>query len=194
MGESLLAVTAKVMPSGKLSVTPASETVGAALAEGGAGKTVLADIMMTKARSRAEEKEKWEMRNAKVDAGRGGSLITKGGFLVGAQQRVKISVEDQFGVARLEAGAVVLHHLIRVQDVGADLVAPFGGDVLAFEARLLLCLALQLLLQQARLQDLERGLFVTALRALVLAGFFVAGRSRHTGCYRDWSSDVCLPI
>src|SRR3989337_883975 len=25
----------------------------------------------------------------------------------------------------------------------------------------------------------------------VIAGFCVASRSRHTRCYRDWSSDVC---
>src|SRR3989337_3617270 len=24
--------------------------------------------------------------------------------------------------------------------------------------------------------------------------FFFASRRRHTRCYRDWSSDVCLPI
>ena len=127
MGESLLALTAKVIPLGKLSVTPASETVGAALAETRAGKHVVTDITMTKARTRRG-------RNEKADAGREDSLITKGGFLVGVQQRVKVSVEDQLGVACLEAGAVVFHHLIRVQDVGADLVAPFGGHVLAFQA------------------------------------------------------------
>src|SRR5207245_5696514 len=24
--------------------------------------------------------------------------------------------------------------------------------------------------------------------------FFISSRRRHTRCYRDWSSDVCLPI
>src|SRR5438132_7536577 len=72
MGESLLADTAKVMPSGKLSLTPASETVGAVPAETRAGKSVVADITMAAARRRAGRKEKWEMRNAKVDAGRPG--------------------------------------------------------------------------------------------------------------------------
>src|SRR6058998_2476057 len=58
MGESLLAVTAKLMPSGKLSVTPASETVGAVLAEARAGKTTVADITMIKARRSASENGK----------------------------------------------------------------------------------------------------------------------------------------
>ena len=84
IGESLLAFTAKVMPLGKLSVTPASDIVGAALAETGAGESVVADIAMIKTRSDANRNEKWGKRNEKVGAGRGGSLITKGGFLVGA--------------------------------------------------------------------------------------------------------------
>ena len=83
MGESLLALTAKVMPLGKLSVTPASEIVGAVLAEVRAGKTKIADITMIKARSTASENGKCEMGKGKWDAGREDSLITKGRFLVG---------------------------------------------------------------------------------------------------------------
>src|SRR2546425_8867835 len=70
MGESLLALTAKVMPLGKLSVTPASETVGAALAEARAGKTVVADRTMIELRSSAAGNEKCETGNGETEARR----------------------------------------------------------------------------------------------------------------------------
>src|SRR3989304_5142059 len=65
-------------------------------------------------------------------------LRTDGRLLVGLQERVQLPIEDGLGVAGLEARAVVLHHLVGVEDVGADLVAPAGGDVLPLETGLLL--------------------------------------------------------
>src|SRR3990172_11393323 len=104
----------------------------------------------------------------------GGS--TEGGFLVGAEEGGEVAVKDGFGVAGLEAGAVVLHHLVGVEYVGADLVAPTGRDVLALEARLLLGLALHFELQEAGFEDLERQVLVAALGALVLTADGDAGR------------------
>src|SRR5204863_7278204 len=64
--------------------------------------------------------------------------------------------------------AVVLHHLVRLKDVAAYLVAPTHFDVLPLDQRLLLGALLQLALEQPRLQDAHSRLFVPALRALIL--------------------------
>ena len=64
---------------------------------------------------------------------------------------------------------MVLDHLVRVQDVGADLVAPAGLDVLALEHRDLRLALGDAALEQAGAQDLHRRLAVLVLRPLVLA-------------------------
>ena len=40
---------------------------------------------------------------------------------------VEVAVEHRLGVRRLHVGAQVLDHLVGLQDVGADLVAPAGS-------------------------------------------------------------------
>src|SRR2546428_10996533 len=64
---------------------------------------------------------------------------------VGLDKRIDRAVEHGVGVADLDTGAMVLHHAIRLQDVGADLAAP--GDVLFFLAELLELLTLLALLE-----------------------------------------------
>ena len=73
------------------------------------------------------------------------------------------------GVAGLVAGPQVLDHLVRVQDVAPDLVAPAGLDVLALELPDLGLLLLERALEQAGLEDLDRHLLVLGLASLVLA-------------------------
>src|SRR5262245_66672530 len=42
----------------------------------------------------------------------------------GFHERVEVAVEHGAGIGGLHAGAQVLHHLVGLQNVGADLVAP----------------------------------------------------------------------
>src|SRR3990172_4596847 len=104
MGRSPLADTLNSMPSGKRLVTPSSLTEGpaAAIAPGRSASAVSASSVRTRSRA----------------------LITDRRLLVGAEQRFQLPVEHAFGIAGLIAGAVVLHHLVRMEDGGAGLVAP----------------------------------------------------------------------
>ena len=81
------------------------------------------------------------------------------------------------GVAGLVAGAQVLDHLVRVQHVAPDLVAPAGLDVLALELADLGLLLLERPLEEARLEDLDRRSPCSgSATALVLALDDDAGR------------------
>src|SRR6185437_1189657 len=84
-------------------------------------------------------------------------------------EAVDVAVEHPLDVADLVLGAVVLHHRVRVQDVGADLRPP--GDVFDLAARLRQLFGAFALLQldQLRFQQLHRDRLVLGLRALVLA-------------------------
>src|SRR5204863_6730491 len=91
-------------------------------------------------------------------------------LVVRRQQLVQIAVEDRRRIAGLVAGAVVLHHLVGVEDIASDLIAPARRDVLALDTCVLFGAALQLELEQARAEDAHRALAIAALRPLVLAG------------------------
>ena len=89
---------------------------------------------------------------------------------------VEVAVEHAAGVRCLHAGAQVLHHLIRLQDVRADLVAPAdiglgglrgGGGLLAL---------LQFHFIETRAQHVPRGGAVLVLRLLGLADDGDTGR------------------
>src|SRR5437867_5412781 len=140
MGESLLAEMLKIMRWGNSLRTPRSVTVGVLWAKPGGDETW---DMRHEARSARVMEANRAVRALKCAAppaskvqrvnkpptlvgGRPASSslswpplsVTEGGFLVGALQVIEVSVEDGFGVAGLEAGAVVFHHLIRMEDVG----------------------------------------------------------------------------
>ena len=88
---------------------------------------------------------------------------------LGLHERVEVAVQDGAGVAGLVARAQVLDHLVRVQDVAPDLVAPARLDVLALELADLGLLLLERALEEPGLEDLDRHLLVLGLAALVLA-------------------------
>jgi penicillin-binding protein 1A len=71
------------------------------------------------------------------------------GHQVGLDEAVDVAVEHAGDVAFLVLGAVVLHHLVRVQDVAADLAAEGNRLLLAAEAIELGLLLLQLHVVQA---------------------------------------------
>ena len=89
---------------------------------------------------------------------------------------VDVPGEHARHVRGLQPAADVLHHLVRIQDVVADLAPEADVALLALED-VDLGVTLRLAdLVQARAQDLHRGLFVLELRLLVLAGHHEAGR------------------
>src|SRR3990172_8887932 len=152
MGSLLWAYTLNWMPLGKRLSAPSSVTV--------------------RPWPEAEPVRANESTSAASSAARSEArrLVANGSLLVGAEQWIQLPIEDGFGIAGLIAGAVVLHHLVRVEDVRADLVSPGGGDVPPLQARLFLRPLLQLPFQEPRLQHLERALLVAVLGALILAG------------------------
>src|SRR6266545_4485591 len=81
---------------------------------------------------------------------------------------IDVAVQHAVRVPDLVVRPVVLHPLVRVQEVAADLRAPFGRLLLAALLGELLRLLQLLALQQAGTQDLHRGRPVLDLRALVL--------------------------
>src|SRR5450759_5081452 len=88
---------------------------------------------------------------------------------LGRHEHVEIPVEHGRRVGRLHARPVVLDHLVRMEDIAPDLVAPAGLDVLALELAQLDLLLLQAPFQEPGREHLCRGLAVLRRRALVLA-------------------------
>src|SRR3954453_15740510 len=89
---------------------------------------------------------------------------------------VEVPVQDRARVRRLVIGSEVLDHLVGVEDVAADLVAPTRGEVLTPDLAELFLPLLELELEQPRLQDPDRHLAVLGGRPLVLAGDHDPGR------------------
>src|SRR5207248_10255136 len=87
-----------------------------------------------------------------------------------ADETIEVAVEDALRVADLVLGPVVLDELVRVEDVAADRVsAETHRHAAALAGQLGLALLLGLL-GESRAEDLERGLLVRRLAALVLDG------------------------
>src|SRR5262245_39350260 len=88
---------------------------------------------------------------------------------VGLDELVDVAVQDAVHVAHLLFGPMILHHLIRVQDVAANLAAESDfllGAADLFELRLVL---FDLDVVKTRLQHFHRRVAVAMLRPLVLA-------------------------
>src|SRR5436309_793505 len=98
------------------------------------------------------------------------------GFEPGANERVEVAIHHTLNVTGLVAGTQVLHHLVRLKDVAANLIAE--GDV-AFLAVVFLQrrpLLVLLLLEEPGFQHLDRQFPVLVLTALALALHDDAGR------------------
>ena len=91
--------------------------------------------------------------------------------MIGGDERVQVSIREHgVDVARLAPRAQVLDHLIRVENVAADLVAK--PDVVLGTTQLIECLGtlLELQLVELRAQDAHARRLVLDLASLVLAG------------------------
>ena len=98
------------------------------------------------------------------------------GLQVGLDERGQVAVEDAVRVARLEPGAVVLDHPIRVQHVRADLASPLDRLLVADALLFLGPPLVERLLVEPGPQHAHRHLAVAALAALVLARHDDPGR------------------
>src|SRR5690606_36687945 len=87
----------------------------------------------------------------------------------GVDEHGDFPVHHRLDVARLRLPAVVLHQAVRVEHVGADLVAPGNVRLLAARLRKLLALLLQLALGQLRPQHRHRPLAALDLRPRAVA-------------------------
>src|SRR3954470_6772238 len=105
-----------------------------------------------------------------------GSALLTAPLQVRLDERVDVAVEHGLDVAGLEARALVLHELVRLQRVGADLVAERDVALLPRERDQLGVALLPLALGEARREDLHRARLVLRLRSLVLARHDDAGR------------------
>src|SRR3954463_16035850 len=146
-----------------LAQTPAGRTHS-----GGDGRSASQSSMRARNRARAgrELLDVLDRLVPTVDA------LREGGFHEG----VDLAVEHVRGARRLRSGAKILHELVGLEHVGADLVAPADvGLGSGFGARLVLAL-LQLELVEAGAQHVPGGRPVLVLRALLLAGDDDAGR------------------
>src|SRR5690606_24149670 len=99
----------------------------------------------------------------------------------GSQRRfheaVEIAIQYGAGVRRLVVGPQILHHLVGLQHIAANLVPPADLGLrrrLGIGRRFAL---LELLLVEARLQHLHRRRTVLVLAALLLAGHHDPGRN-----------------
>src|SRR5579871_3412086 len=93
----------------------------------------------------------------------------------GGHERIEIAVEDTARVGGLHVRPQVLDHLIGLQDVGADLVAPADVALGGLDLGRRCFASLQLDLVEPRAQHLPGLLAILMLRALVLAGDRYAG-------------------
>src|ERR671911_485136 len=100
-----------------------------------------------------------------LDTALGGGSVLQ----IGVDKGVEVTVEDAIDVRRLLAGAVVLHQLVRVEDVGPYLGAPLDIRLLPALRSDLLLAPLALELEEARPENAHRDLTVLVLAALVLA-------------------------
>src|ERR1035437_7697532 len=94
---------------------------------------------------------------------------------IGFDERVEIAVEHAADVADLLLRPMILHHLVRVQHVAADLAAEGDALLLAADLIELGLVVLHLQIVEAGLQHFHRRVLVAVLRSLVLARHDHAG-------------------
>ena len=57
--------------------------------------------------------------------------LSNGGRQILVDKLVDVAIQNRVGAGYGIIGAMILHHLVGVQDVAAYLIAPFGRDMLA---------------------------------------------------------------
>src|SRR5918995_3219152 len=119
-----------------------------------------------------DENNQQEKNSAFLDTALGDGSVLQ----VGVDKGVDVAIKDAVHVRRLLDGAVVLHQLVRVEDVGADLGPPLYVRLLPTYRGDLLLTPLSLELEEARPKDAHRDLAVLVLAALVLALNHYPGR------------------
>src|SRR5579884_2469842 len=100
---------------------------------------------------------------------------------IALDERADVSIKHGGRITCLEPTAMVLHHVVGMQHVGSDLVAPPGRHVLAFEASLLHLPLFQPTFQKPRHENPHRDLPVLDLRSLILT------------CYDNACRQMCQP-
>src|SRR4051812_1954728 len=83
-------------------------------------------------------------------------------------ERVQISIHHRLDIARLHAGAQILHHPVGLKDVTADLIAPGDAALLAIKPFHLLLLRIHSLRVNAGQKQLHRRGPVLVLGTLAL--------------------------
>src|ERR1051326_2042836 len=102
-------------------------------------------------------------------------------------EAVEITVEHPLRIARAHTGAQVLHHLVRLQHIAANLTAPPDLALFAVELVHLGALLVLLFFVEPRFQDIHRRRAILDLRTFVLANHDNAGRDvreAHRGVRR----------
>src|SRR6185437_12417898 len=107
-----------------------------------------------------------------------------------ALQGVEVAIQDAVDVADLELGAGVFAHLIGLEHIAADLAAEINVELAVFDLAGGSALLLELVLVEARTQDLHRHVLVLVLRALVLALHHDIGRQMDDAHRRVGHIDV----
>src|SRR4051794_26586903 len=102
---------------------------------------------------------------------------------VALDEDVDVAVENAVDVADLLLRPVILHHLVRMQDVAADLAAEPDLLLDAADLRQLRLVLFHLDVIEARLEHAHRRVAIAVLRSLVLARDDEAGRQvREADC------------
>ncbi len=89
---------------------------------------------------------------------------------------VNVAIHDGLEVGAFGAGAKVLDHLIGLEDVAADLIAPADFAFFAIELFHLRAFFVHDFLIQLRFEDLHGCGLVFVLGALILTGHYDVGR------------------
>src|SRR5207245_10472860 len=109
---------------------------------------------------------------------------------ISSHERIEVAGEHPIHVSHLKLGAMVLHQLVGLKRVGADLAAEADLRLSLVELPSLLPALGELMLVQTRAKDLHGHLAVFVLAALVLALHYNAGGERRDSHSRVGNVDV----
>ncbi len=90
-------------------------------------------------------------------------------FQIILHERIQVAIQDGLGVADLKIGAVILDHLVGMQNIGADLTPPLGFSVFPAQHGAFLLFFGAFQFDEASAQDAHGELAVLRLGAFILA-------------------------